>query len=207
MHRFLWWFQDNACRKPAIFPFILSVQLMGCRRATEDAALWSLLTLILQDLQSNFNCEQNGKRFSIPHHHRQETQIPSALRIKAGLASLQPVSWEGIGCHHQPSASSNQQARLQKRSAHWLHLAHLHPFSFCFLPAKICEIVVLAGEFSLVSVSQRSRMRAGTQLSEIFTIDLAEPNSQPREVQGSCLLLLRCLLSLLMMVDLIKWYQ
>lgn len=84
--RYVWWFQDNICRKPAIFPSIISVQPMECHRSTVAAAPWSLLALTQKDLQFDFNFEQNGKCFSTLNHQSRDHVVRKPRFSPTGLS-------------------------------------------------------------------------------------------------------------------------
>jgi len=67
---------------------------MRCHTATEELTVWSLLPSTLQDLQSNFNFEHNGKCFSILNHQSREhagrkPRFPSALQVSIREAWLE----------------------------------------------------------------------------------------------------------------------
>lgn len=74
---------------------------------------------------------------------------------------LQPASWDNILCHHQPSASSHQQAGLQRVLAHLLYLTCLCPcfFIVSILPGKVHKILLLAGAFCLLQVFRLYSLR------------------------------------------------
>lgn len=125
--RYVWCFQDNFCRKPAIFPSTTSVQPMGCHRTTEAATLWWLLALTLKDLQFEFNFEQNVKWFSALNHQSRE-HVGRKPRFRPTGLGWGRLAWSpcsrllGRTSVATTSPLLPQQAGLQTLPAHSLYL-------------------------------------------------------------------------------------